>query len=107
MGANFDPPIPQRIHVLEGPPRYPGAAGATRLATAADAPLLFEWLTASHQGAVPHDPVPRMEHAEKSAGSGRYLFWTVDGEPMSIAAISQRLSRTAAIAPVYTPPTTL
>ena len=104
MGANFAPPIPQRIHVLEGPPRYPGAAGAARPATAADALLLFEWLTAFHQEAVPHDSVPQMEHAEKSAGSGRYLFWTVDGEPVSMAAISRRLSRTAAIAPVYTPP---
>jgi len=104
MGAKFDPPIPQRIHVIEGPPRYPGAAGAPRPVTAADAPLLFEWLTAFHHEAVPHDPAPRMEHAEKSAGSGRYLFWTVDGEPVSMAAISRRLSRSAAIAPVYTPP---
>jgi len=104
MGTNFDPPIPQRIHVLKGRPRYPGAAGAPRPATAADGPLLFEWLTAFHQEAVPHDPVPRLEHAKKSAGSGRYLFWTVDGEPVSMAAISRRLSRTGAIAPVYTPP---
>ena len=45
-----------------------------------------------------------MEHAEKSARSGRYLFWNVDGEPVSMAAISRRLSSTGAIAPVYTPP---
>jgi len=104
MGAKYGQPIPQGIHVLQGPPLYPDAAGAPRQVTAEDAPLLFEWLTAFHKEAVPHDPSPRMEHAEKSARSGRYLFWNVDGEPVSMAAISRRLSSTGAIAPVYTPP---
>jgi predicted GNAT family acetyltransferase len=72
--------------------------------TASDAPLLFEWLTAFHQEAVPHDPPVLKIHAEKSAESGRYLFWIIDDQPVSVAAISRRLKQTAAIAPVYTPP---
>jgi RimJ/RimL family protein N-acetyltransferase len=104
LGARFDAPIPQRLHILDRPPRFPGAPGSARAVTADDAPLVFEWLTAFHRDAVPHDPAPRLEHALKYASSGRYLFWTVDGEPVSMAAIARRLSRTGAIAPVYTPP---
>ena len=104
IGVRFGPPIPQRIHVLDRPPRYPGVSGSVRPVTAADTPLLFEWLTAFQQEAVPHDPPPSREHAEKAASSGRYLFWTVDGEPVSMAAIARRLRHTGAIAPVYTLP---
>jgi predicted GNAT family acetyltransferase len=104
MGTKFDPPTPQRIHVIKRPPRFPGAAGAPRPVTASDAHILFAWLTAFQREAIPRDPAPRMEQAEKSAGSGRYLFWTVEEEPVSLAAISRRLSRTAAISHVYTPP---
>jgi hypothetical protein len=106
MGVKFDQPIPQHIHVLQAPPLYPDAAGAPRPVTAEGVPLLFQWLTAFHKGAVPHDPTPSMEHAEKSAGSGRYLFWKRRARvyAVSMAAILRRLSRTGAIAPVYTPP---
>jgi RimJ/RimL family protein N-acetyltransferase len=103
-GMNFETPIPQRIHVLTEPARHPTTPGSPRVVTAADAPLLFEWLTAFHQEAVPHDPPTMQEHADKSAASGRYLFWSIDDQPVSMAAISRRLKRTAAIAPVYTPP---
>ncbi len=104
MGARFGSPIPQRIHVLDRAPRYPGAPGAVRPATAADAALLLEWLTAFCQEAVPHDPLPSRDDAEKAAGSGRYLFWTVDGQPVTMAAITRRLRHTAAISSVYTTP---
>ena len=103
-GMKFEAPIPQRIHVLAEPPRHPTTTGLPRVVTAADAPLLFEWLTAFHQEAVPHDPPVMKEHADKSAESGRYLFWNIDDQPVSVAAISRRLKQTAAIAPVYTPP---
>jgi predicted GNAT family acetyltransferase len=103
-GMKFETPIPQRIHVLAEPPRHPATPGSARAVTASDAPLLFEWLTAFHQAAVPHDPPVLKIHAEKSAESGRYLFWIIDDQPVSVAAISRRLKQTAAIAPVYTPP---
>ena len=104
LGAKFDPPIPQRLHVLKEPPRSPGAPGAHRAVTSDDAPLLLEWLTAFRNEAVPHDPAPRMEQVLKAAAGDRYLFWVVDGVPVSMAAISRRLPRTGAIAPVYTAP---
>jgi predicted GNAT family acetyltransferase len=103
-GAKFQDPIPQRIHLLSASPQYPRADGAPREVGAADAPLLFDWLAAFHKEAVPHDPPPEQADIEKAAASGRFLFWTRHGRPVSVAAISRRLRRTAAIAPVYTPP---
>src|SRR5437016_6119843 len=39
LGIEFLAPIPQRIHALSGPPRYPGTTGHARLVGAADASL--------------------------------------------------------------------
>jgi RimJ/RimL family protein N-acetyltransferase len=104
MGARFGSPIPQRIHMLDRAPRYPGAAGTARPATIADVALLFEWRTAFCEEAAPHDPLPSRKEAEKAAESGQYLFWTVDGQPVSMAAIARRTRHTGAISSVYTPP---
>ena len=103
-GAAFEDPIPQRIHVLSDPPRYPAAHGSPRVVGIADAPLLFEWLAAFHSEAVPHDPSPEQANIEKVAASGRFMFWMNNDQPVSVAAIARRLPHTAAIAPVYTPP---
>ena len=59
LGARFDPPIPQRINILYSMPRHPNVPGSMREVTVADAPLLFVWITAFQQEAVPHDPPPR------------------------------------------------
>lgn len=104
MGAEFEEPIPQSIQVIRSTPRGPGVRGEAREIDAADAPLLFGWLAAFHREAVPHDPPPVRANVERAAASGRFLFWTVEGEPVSMAAIARRLRSTGAIAPVYTPP---
>jgi RimJ/RimL family protein N-acetyltransferase len=104
LGGRFQDPMPQRIHVLSGAPRYPGAPGAPRAVTAADVPLLFEWLTGFQQEAVPHDPPFDRASVESTASSGRYLFWIVDEKPVSMAAVVRRLRHTGAISLVYTPP---
>lgn len=104
LGAKFESPIPHRINVLTSSPRYPEAPGSVREVTVADAVLLFEWLTAFHQEAVPHDPAPDADHVERAAGSGRFLFWTVNDQPVSLAGIARRLRHTGCVAPVYTPP---
>jgi RimJ/RimL family protein N-acetyltransferase len=104
MGAKFEDPIPQRIHVLSSAARYPGVAGSARAVSEGDTPLLFEWLVAFHQQAIPHDPPPQRANVEKAATSGRFLFWTVDEKPVSLAAIARRLRHTGAISSVYTPP---
>ena len=103
-GAKFEEPVPQSIQVIRAAPLYPGTAGEAREVGEADAPLLFEWLAAFQREAVPHDPPPVRANAEKVAASGRFLFWTVEGEPVSMAAVARRLRNTGAIAPVYTPP---
>jgi RimJ/RimL family protein N-acetyltransferase len=104
LGAQFEDPMPQRIHVLSGAPRYPGAPGSARTVEAADAPLLFEWVTAFQREAVPFDPPPDRPDVEKSAASGRFLFWTAGGVPVAVAAIVRRLRNTGAISSVFTPP---
>ena len=103
LGITFKERVPQRIHVLRDTPRYPGAHGSARAVVAEDAPLLFEWIMGFHREAVPHEPVPQFENVKKAAASGRFLFWTVAGQPVSVAAIARRLKTTAAINSVYTP----
>jgi predicted GNAT family acetyltransferase len=71
---------------------------------AEDADLFADWLLAFFREAVPHDPLPRREQLEKTAGEGGYMFWTVNGEPVSMAGIVRRTRNAAAIAGVYTPP---
>jgi RimJ/RimL family protein N-acetyltransferase len=102
-GITFHEITSQRIYALTEPPLYPGAEGSPRPVTAADAQLLFEWITEFHREAVPHDPPPSRGSIENAAASGRYLFWTVSGEPVSLAAIVRRLRTVAAIGAVFTP----
>jgi hypothetical protein len=104
LGLTFEDPIPQRIHILASAPHYPAAPGSPRKADISDVPLLLEWLEAFRSEAVPHDPPPEKASIEKSVASGRFFFWTNNGRPVSVAAISRRLRHAAAVAPVYTPP---
>lgn len=104
IGAQFEEPVPQSIQVIRTAPRFPGTPGAAREVDGADAPLLSEWLAAFQREAVPHDPPPVRSNVEKAATSGRFVFWTVGGEPVSMAAVTRRLRNTGAITPVYTPP---
>jgi GNAT superfamily N-acetyltransferase len=104
LGIEFLPPIPQRIHALSGPPRYPGALGLARLVGVGDAPLFADWILAFMREAVPHDPAPDREYLVKAVGEGRHMFWIVDGEPVSMAGIVRRTRHGAAIAALYTPP---
>ena len=103
-GIAFQEPEPQRIYALRTPPCHPGAEGAPHRATIADMPLLFSWMLAFRQEAVPHDVPPQWEKVGNAAANGRYLFWTVDGEPVALAGIARELKTVAAIGPVYTPP---
>jgi RimJ/RimL family protein N-acetyltransferase len=104
LGARFAPPIPQRIHVLNQPPRYPQAVGAARPSTAEDAPLLHAWFSAFQREATPHDPPATRGEAAKAAASGKFLLWIVADEPVAMAASTRSLRNTGAIGGVYTPP---
>jgi RimJ/RimL family protein N-acetyltransferase len=104
LGVAFREPIPQQIHALASTPHYPGAPGDARTVEVADAALFADWMIAFMREAVPHDPPPNRERLEQTAGEGRYQFWIVDGEPVSMAGIVRRTRHAAAIAGVYTPP---
>jgi predicted GNAT family acetyltransferase len=104
LGVKFHEPIPQAIQSLVDKPKYPGAPGHARRSTADDADILADWMAAFVREATPHDVAPSRERVETLAREGRHLFWMVDGEPVSMAAIARRTRNAAAIAPVYTPP---
>lgn len=104
LGVKFLEPIPQRIHSLTGKPKYPGCPGYARRVTADDADLLADWIAGFIREATPHDPVPPRERLRKLAWEGRHVFWIVDEQPVSMAAIVRRTRKAAAIAVVYTPP---
>jgi predicted GNAT family acetyltransferase len=104
LGITFGEPVPEQIHALCDPPRYPGVPGQARAVGPDDAPLLYDWTIAFMREAVPHDPPPGREQIAKAAAEGRHMFWIVDGAAVSMAAIARRLRNTAAISHVYTPP---
>jgi predicted GNAT family acetyltransferase len=104
LGIAFGEPVPEQIHALSAPPRYPGAPGYARTSEAGDAALLFDWTAAFLREAVPHDPGPERDRIAQAAAAGHTSFWIVDGAPVSMAAIARRLRNTAAISRVYTPP---
>jgi RimJ/RimL family protein N-acetyltransferase len=104
LGVKFLEPIPQRIHGLREKPMYPGAPGYARPTTSEDATVLADWMTSFVREATPYDAAPSRERMTALAGEGRHLFWIVDDEPVSMAAIVRRTRNAAAIAAVYTPP---
>jgi len=104
LGVRFLEPIPQQIHALAEAPNYPGAAGAARIVGNEDSSLFPDWLIAFKREATPHDPPPDREEAARAAGSGPFMFWVVNGEPVSMAGIVRNTRHSAVIAGVYTPP---
>jgi len=104
LGKTFQDPIPQRIHMITGPPEYPDCDGSARPVDARDANLYADWITAFLREAVPQDPVPDREVLENIAGHSPRWFWTVDDKPVSVAGISRQAGKFACISAVYTPP---
>jgi predicted GNAT family acetyltransferase len=103
-GHRFAEPMPQRIYALRARPRFPGAPGAARTVTAADAEQFGDWLRAFIAEALPHDAPPSDPEITALAGSGRLFFWEVQGRPVAMAGIVRETARTTAISLVYTPP---
>ena len=101
---DFDDPMPQRIHALSEPPRYPGTPGAARPVGEDDIPLAADWMLAFLAEALPHEKTPPREALERRLCDGRTFLWVVDQRPVAMAAITRQLARAAAISHVYTPP---
>lgn len=101
----FGEPLAQAIHSLDAPPIHPrGAMGSARPVGAADTEAFASYMLAFCREAVPHDPVPTPEQMAATAASGRYLFWAVEGRPVSMAGRTREGREFASIAGVYTPP---
>jgi GNAT superfamily N-acetyltransferase len=104
LGATIGEPIPQEILALRQAPVRSIVPGHARGVEAGDGAIFADWTAAFMHAAVPHDPVPSRTRLMQMAGDGRYQFWIVDGEPVSMAGIVRRTRAAAAIAGVYTPP---
>jgi len=81
----------------------PKVAGAARVATAEDAPLIHEWQVA-FSDELDLQPLPRRPQTDARTRSGDFTLWAVDGEPVALAGVGGRTTRGARIGPVYTPP---
>ena len=82
-------------------PRNPAP---TRLAGDAERDLLWAWLQAFRDEAVPGDPPPDRAPLDAAVDEGRVVIAVPDGGPVAYAAVSPSVLRTSRIAPVYTPP---
>lgn len=87
------------------PPR--GVPGVSRLAGAADADLLVEWLDGFLADAVDAapDPAARRDYLTDVIGDGGHVvLWAVDGAPVGMARVHAPAAGMSRIGPVYTPP---
>src|SRR6185437_10146622 len=83
-------------------PPDPGPAGAARVATAADERIVRQWDSAfaaetgqsGGSGTVLIDKL----------NAGRYVLWETEGEPVSIASVTETIAGVARVGQVYTPP---
>ncbi|MDX3074167.1 GNAT family N-acetyltransferase [Streptomyces sp. MI02-7b] len=83
----------------------PGVAppGAPRTATAGDRALLHDWCTrfVTEAGSLGAD---LDTFIDERIGRGGWRLWTVEDEPVAMAAMTSVVAGTARLTPVYTPP---
>lgn len=105
-GAHTSIGMHERLYRLGtlSPPR--DVAGGSRSATAGDLNLLIEWLGCFGSEVFGDTPDPavtaRSVHAATALGD-HFLLWTVNGEPVSLAAARSPIAGVSRIGPVYTP----
>jgi uncharacterized protein len=104
LGIAFEGHQALAIQALDRPPRFPGSPGCARQVGAGDKVVFNGFMGAFLRETAPHDPVPSAERIARDAQSGRYLFWTVDDVPVSMAGKVRETAILAAISGVYTPP---
>jgi GNAT superfamily N-acetyltransferase len=93
----------QRIHRVRSVRSPAGITGRLRRAQQSERDVATVWSAAflRDTGSNPFDPG---ELVERHLGSGRLWVWVVQGEPVSMAAVSATAGGVARIAFVYTPP---
>ena len=81
--------------------------GAFRIATRSDREVLFQWMRAFHQEAVPHDPLQSdadlYNDIDSSTQLGQYFVWEKDQKCVCMVASKRETQTERWIAPVYTP----
>ena len=103
LGAVPEVVVAERLHCLDVL-RPPGNPAPTRLAGDAERDLLWAWLQAFRDEAVPNDPPPDRAPLDAAVDEERVVIAVPDGGPVAYAAVSPSLMRSSRIAPVYTPP---
>ena len=104
LGIVFEGSQAQAIHQLDRPPRFPGAPGRARQVGSEDEVVFGVFMAAFLREAAAYEPIPPADRIASDAQSGRYLFWTVDDVPVSMAGKVRETTTFAAISGVYTPP---
>ena len=104
LGIVFEGSHAYSILELDRPARFPGAPGRARQVGGEDEAMFGAFMAAFLREAMPYEPVPTAERIATEAKSGRYLFWTVDDVPVSMAGKVRETATLAAISCVYTPP---
>jgi predicted GNAT family acetyltransferase len=104
LGRDFPNLMAQTIQVLDHAPSVQPRDGAVRLARQDDVDLVFHWLCDFVTEAVPHDPPPTREEANRRIEESLAYLWCLDDQPVAMSCVGRVLERGVAIAPVYTPP---
>ena len=107
-GQNYHTKMEEGIYRLDTliPPK--SIAGKSRAAEKEDFKLVVDWLLGFNHDAHLNDMTPEMaaEHAERRTSGDaleRMWFWTVDEQPVSMAASGRKTRNGASVGPVYTP----
>ncbi|HET7018311.1 MAG TPA: GNAT family N-acetyltransferase [Streptosporangiaceae bacterium] len=102
-GEQFSVQKRQRLYRLDGLiPLDPGPAGWARIAAAADERVVRQWDAefAAETGQSGGSGTVLIDRLS----AGRYVLWEADGEPASIASVTEMIGGVARVGQVYTPP---
>lgn len=98
--------VSQRMFQLSRVDRPSGVPGEARRATPEERDLIVAWSAAFSAEATPHgprrDPAPSVD--SRLASPDRIWLWQVDGQPVSMAWLSDPVAGVVRISAVYTPP---
>jgi predicted GNAT family acetyltransferase len=104
-GNSFALKLNLRTFALTAVDPPPSPPGKLRQATAADADLLVEWVSAFGSEALrePEDELSTRKAVERALKYGNYFVWDA-GNPVAFAGKGRPTAHGISIGPVYTPP---
>jgi len=102
-GSAAVPRMGMRIYALDQLVMPIDVPGDARVATAADAELVLQWIEGFHRDTGDPSVVDDQSHRARIAG-GAYRLWCVDGAAVSMCACSPVVEGVSRVNAVYTPP---